>query len=224
MGMRKRIRWSANLAYVIGLIASDGTLSKDKRHIDFTSKDLDQIHNYAKILKLKNKIGIKRGGDYPLNICYRVEFGDVVFYKFLLKIGLTPNKSKSIGNLLIPHKYFIDFLRGSLDGDGYTYSYFDSKFPKSFRLYTGFVSASYKHLVWINLQIKKNCDIQGTIHYSKGAFKLVFAKKNSIILLNKIYYKSKLICLPRKHSKIVKALGIIAKQTCGCGEMVYAQP
>jgi len=51
--------WSNNLAYAVGLIATDGSLSKDGRHINLTSKDLGQIQNFAKILNLKNRIGIK---------------------------------------------------------------------------------------------------------------------------------------------------------------------
>ena len=53
-------KWTGGLAYIIGLITSDGCLSKDGRHIDFTSKDLDQIQNFTKILGLNNKIGIKK--------------------------------------------------------------------------------------------------------------------------------------------------------------------
>lgn len=34
-----KIKWSPKFAYCIGLITSDGNLSKDGRHISFTSKD-----------------------------------------------------------------------------------------------------------------------------------------------------------------------------------------
>ena len=47
--------WSENLAYAIGLIATDGSLSNDGRHLNFTSKDIDQIQTFAKIRKrIKN--------------------------------------------------------------------------------------------------------------------------------------------------------------------------
>ncbi len=111
------IVWTPNLAYVIGLIATDGNLSKDGRHIDFTSKDIEQIQNLIKILDLKTKIGIKSSGTSNRKY-YRTQFGNVKFYKFLLYIGLTPAKSKTLGKLKIPDKYFADFLRGHLDGDG----------------------------------------------------------------------------------------------------------
>lgn len=50
------MQWNVNLAYAVGLIASDGCLSKDGRHIDLTSTDIDQIQTFARILKLSNKI------------------------------------------------------------------------------------------------------------------------------------------------------------------------
>src|SRR3972149_12282508 len=94
-------RWSPKVAYAIGLITTDGCLSKDGRHIDFTSKDLEQVQNFSKALGLTNKIGLKSSG-FSNKKYYRIQFGNVKFYRFLLKIGLTPSKSRSIGNLKIP--------------------------------------------------------------------------------------------------------------------------
>jgi hypothetical protein len=34
-----KIKWNSEISYGIGLIATDGSLSKDGRHITFTSKD-----------------------------------------------------------------------------------------------------------------------------------------------------------------------------------------
>ena len=52
------IKWSSNFAYAIGLLASDGSLSKDRRHISFVSKDKNQILNFLNCLKIKLKISI----------------------------------------------------------------------------------------------------------------------------------------------------------------------
>ncbi len=117
-----KIKWSPNFAYAIGLIATDGCLSKDGRHIILVSKDVDQLNNFKSCLSLENKIGTTVSG-YNGKSYTRIQFGDVLLYKFLLSIGLTPAKSKTIGKLKIPEIYFFDFLRGVLDGDGYAYSY-----------------------------------------------------------------------------------------------------
>ncbi|MDO8618977.1 MAG: LAGLIDADG family homing endonuclease [Candidatus Daviesbacteria bacterium] len=207
------MRWSGNLAYVVGLITTDGSLSNDGRHIDFTSKDLEQIQNFIKILKLNNKIGLKSSG-YSDKKYFRVQFGNIKFYRFLLKIGLTPKKSKTLNKIIIPDRYFRDFLRGHLDGDGYTTSFWDSVYKNSFRLYMGFVSASGAHLEWISNQIKSLYNLHGSLRYSKQActFQLKYAKNSSIKLIDILYYQSDLPSLTRKRFKIEKALSIIRKQ------------
>ncbi|HUD44101.1 MAG TPA: LAGLIDADG family homing endonuclease [Patescibacteria group bacterium] len=214
------MRWSSDLAYVVGLITTDGSLSIDGRHINLTSKDKEQIDTFAKILHLNNKVEFKISSYNPNGLYYQIQFGNVKIYRFLLDIGLTPNKTKTLSSLLIPDKYFADFLRGHLDGDGYTYSYWDKRWKSSFMLYTGFVSASKKHLEWINEKIKKLYGIEGRIGYSgKSVFQLKFAKNSSIKLLKNIYYSPTISCLSRKRFKIQSALAIIS--TCGCAEMVY---
>lgn len=133
--------WSGGLAYVIGLLTTDGSLSIDGRHINLTSKDIDQIKTFARILNLKNKIGNKYSSYIQEKKYFQIQFGNVKFYRFLQNIGLTPNKTKTLKSLRIPDRYFADFLRGHLDGDGCTYSYWDRRWKSSFMLYTTFVSA-----------------------------------------------------------------------------------
>lgn len=205
--------WSANLAYVVGLITTDGSLSKDKRHINLTSKDIEQINNFKNILNLKNKIGEKVGSYGGSNTCYYIQFGNVKFYRFLIGIGLMANKTKKLHRLDIPDNYFSDFLRGHLDGDGYTNSYWDKRWKSSFMLYTGFVSASKRHLEWLQSKILDLFDISGKINFNgKSTYHLVYAKKASVKLISKMYYSDKVICLSRKRFKIETALGIIHKQ------------
>lgn len=209
--MRKEIRWSKNLAYAVGLLTTDGCLSKDGRHIDLTSKDIDQLQTFAKILKLKNKIGLKTSG-FSSKKYFHIQFGNVKLYRFLVKIGLTPAKSKTLGALKVPPRYFADFLRGCLDGDGYTYSYWDPRWKSSFMLYTGFVSASLEHLEWLNTEIERLFKVKGIIRFGTRAYLLKFAKNASVKLLKEIYYRDNLVCLKRKRFKIQAALDIIRKQ------------
>jgi len=204
------MRWSGNLAYAIGLITTDGSLSKDRRHINLTSKDKEQITNFAKVLNLKNKIGLKYSSYTHQKKYYQIQFGNVKFYKFLERIGLFPNKTKTLGKLKIPKIYFADYLRGHLDGDGCTYSYFDPRWKNSFMLYTTFTSASKKHLEWLRNRIKDLYGIEGKIGFQgKSTYNLRFAKKSSILLLKKMYYHKKVLCLGRKRLKVCHALSII---------------
>ncbi|MBI4028876.1 MAG: hypothetical protein HY376_00725 [Candidatus Blackburnbacteria bacterium] len=206
------MKWTANLAYAVGLITSDGCLSKDGRHIDFTSKDIDQIRTFAKILGLSNKIATKSSGSPNNKLCYRIQFGSISFYHFLVDIGLTPRKSKTINALNIPDLFFADFLRGLFDGDGYTYSYWDKRWKHSFLLYLGFVSASKKFLAWIQSTTVRLYNVSGALKFERGStYSLKFAKRESIVILQKIYYQPNLPHLKRKYSKIQHCLGIIGK-------------
>jgi len=205
-----RIEWSPLLAYAIGLITTDGCLSKDGRHIDMTSKDLEQIKTFLECLGLKNKIGRKVSGSTN-RYCYRVQFGDVLFYKFLLSIGLSPGKTKILKDVDIPQKYFWDFMRGHFDGDGTFYSYYDSRWKSSFMFYTVFISASYSHIRWLQDEIFRLEKVKGHITHDKKktTYQLKYAKTDSLKILRKMYYIDDLCCLKRKRLKIEKALNII---------------
>lgn len=213
--------WSHDFAYAIGLITTDGCLSKDGRHIDLTSKDLEQIENFKRILKLSNKIGTKKSSTSSKRY-YRIEFGNIKLYKYLLSIGLCPKKSKVLGKLKVPDKYFPDFLRGCFDGDGYSYSYWSKQWPDSFVFYTGFASASIDYLEWMKIKVKKLYTIEGYIKVggNKAERLLMFAKYSSIKLINIMYYSNKVVCLSRKKFKIDSTLGIIQRQA-GVVKLVY---
>ena len=205
-----KIKWSTKFAYAIGLITTDGNLSKDGRHINFTSKDRDLAELYTRCLDINNKIGRKARGYSKEKKYSVVQFGDVLFYVFLLRIGLSQNKSKTLGKLKIPNKYFFDFLRGHFDGDGCFYSYWDPRWRSSFMFYTTFLSASKNHVDWLQEEIYKRLKIKGHITKAKSdsVFCLKYAKSDSMKLLPKLY-KNKKILLKRKYLKIKQALGIL---------------
>lgn len=207
-----KIKWSPKFAYALGLLATDGNLSKDGRHLDFTSNDIEQLDNFIECLGIKIKISYKISG-FTHKKSPHIQFGDVIFYKFLVALGFTPAKSKTIGIIKIPGKYFFDFLRGSLDGDGTFYSYWDPRWKSSFMFYTEFISASKKHIDWLREEIFKRLKINGHITKTKkdSVYQLKYAKGESLRLLPRIYYDNKAICLSRKKDKIRKALQINAR-------------
>lgn len=200
--------WSPELAYAVGLITTDGCLSSNKRHIIFTSKDMEQIENFKSALGIKNAHGFTRN---PRSVAYRIQYGNVQFYDWLLKIGLSQRKSLTLGPISVPDEYFIDFLRGHLDGDGsistYTDFYNTKKNPKYIykRLFVKFISASKDHIDWLHEKIIKNVGVKGAVHVSKitkvnqnPIHMIKFAKKESLILLSKIYYSDNILALSRK--------------------------
>ncbi len=201
-----KIEWSPEFAYAIGLIVTDGSLSKSGRHIDFTSKDLQLVETFQQCLGTTLKVSKKSSGTVRKKKYYRVQIGDVLFYRFLESIGMSTNKSKTITVVDVPDRFFFDFLRGHFDGDGCFYSYWDKRWKSSFMYYLVFNSASLQHIEWLQRQVDRLAGVSG--HISKSGrpkstlYALKFAKSDTGILLKKMYYKDDLPCLKRKYLKI----------------------
>ncbi len=204
---RVNCSWSGDFAYVIGLFASDGNLSPDLRHLTLTSKDIDMVLTAREILGITNKIGTKARGGSMEKKYFVLQFGDKNFYEFLLSIGLTPAKSKTLGPLAIPKEYFMDFFRGCIDGDGSigSYSHPESKHPQ---IRLRLCSVSTPFLVWA-LEMLQGCTAitGGAILPGKRVYSLSFGKADSLILLRSMYHTDSLPALERKR--------LIAKQILG---------
>ena len=118
-------KFSSNLAYAIGLITTDGCLYSDQRHISLVSADKQLIETFNKCLGKTNRITINPRSSLSKNDSYRVQIEDVKLFRWLSTIGLFPNKSLTLGKIKINDRFFPDFLRGHLDGDGSIVSYED---------------------------------------------------------------------------------------------------
>lgn len=193
-------KWTPEFAYVVGLIATDGNLSNDGRHISITSKDYEIPDMMRKVLKLSNSIGKKARGGSRDKKYFRLQFGDINFYEFLLSMGLTPKKSKTLREMAIPHAFFADFLRGCIDGDGSIDSFMhpESTLPQ---LRVRLVSASSHFLKWIHNTTRSLFGVRGGSLYilpRKSVHVLHFAKADSRIILQKLYYTRTVSALSRK--------------------------
>ena len=197
-----KIHWSANFAYAIGLIATDGCIYKNGRHISLTSLDVEQLINFNKALEIDVKISTKQGirGIF----CTHVQFSDVLFHQFLVSIGITPAKSKTINTIKVPKKYFFDFLRGCFDGDGSFYSYYDKRWKSSFMFYLTLASASMDFLSWIREELSERLGVTGHVSSAKNhsTSQLRYAKKEAMEIIKKMYYNDEVLCLSRKRKKI----------------------
>ena len=67
-----------DLWYLVGLIATDGCLSSDGRHIDITSKDYNLLYKLNDRSALCHKIGIKNKGQK--NQAYYLGFSNKNLY------------------------------------------------------------------------------------------------------------------------------------------------
>ena len=102
------LEWTADLAYVVGLIATDGNLSRKPGRMSIMSNDTDLLDLVRRRLDLRVAIMPHRGG-YG-HRCHRIVWSDWRFFGWLVTIGLTPAKSLTLGPLAVPDEYFPDFI------------------------------------------------------------------------------------------------------------------
>ena len=185
---RKEIDWSNDLAYLIGLIASDGSITKDKPEIRFSTTDKELKNNFSDIVS--NLLTGKELNYYEHNyrddkIEYGAKFTHRKFYQFLLNIGIMPNKSHKLAKIKVPNKYFFHFLRGEFEGDGYVST-------RRGRLLSGITSGSGSFLKWIDSTIKQLSSISGGgIYEQDTVFELSYYHNDSLTLYRKLYDDSK---------------------------------
>jgi hypothetical protein len=217
-----KFKWTPDLAYIVGLLTTDGNLSPDSRHVTMLSSDTQLLRTFCSCLDLPKKsikerspTGFGKNPNYNYRPSYRVQFSRVQLYHWLTTIGLFPNKTYTLGKIKVPDKYFRDFLRGWFDGDGSIFTYTDyyntKKNPKYVyqRLYVKFTSVSIKHLSWLLKTIRRLTKLKGTLIVKKpqkgrknriSIGEIKFSKKEAIKLLSWIYYRPRLPCLERKYN------------------------
>lgn len=194
-----------HLWYVVGLIATDGNLSSNGRHINITSKDRDYLFLVRDALGLHCEIGRKANGSIREKKYSVLQFSDVIFYEYLKSIGLFPRKSLTLGKLTIPQKYFPDFFRGVIDGDGCISTWIHK--TNGYRQWSLFiVSAASVFISWLKFEAEDYFDVRGRLYTSLDKGKknpinrLKFGKLAAKVIINQTYYDGAL-CLERKDLK-----------------------
>jgi len=110
------LTWSDEMAYLVGLTATDGCLITGRRAINFKSGDRQLVEMYLRLLGRKNRV--KSHPTANGGVAYFRQFHDSRLYEWFKSVGLTPRKSLTIGALSVRAGLFIALTRGLLDGDG----------------------------------------------------------------------------------------------------------
>lgn len=110
------LEWSDEMAYVVGLTATDGCLFSGRRKLNFTSCDRELVATYLRLLGRSNRV--KEAPTRNGGIVYFAEFHDSRLYEWFRSVGLTPRKSLTLGGISVPDRFLVPLTRGLLDGDG----------------------------------------------------------------------------------------------------------
>jgi hypothetical protein len=182
------------LWYIVGIFVTDGNLSKDGRHLNITSKDKEFIYKIKEELHLGNKVTIKHRSKEDIRPYYFLQFGNIEFYKFLLSIGLTPNKSLILKDIKVPSEYMKDFIRGVIDGDG-SIDRWINNFNKVEQWGLRINSGAPIFSSWVKDIIENSFSVKGKIYEYTGSnkphaiFIVKFGKLAAKTILKEVYYK-----------------------------------
>jgi intein-encoded DNA endonuclease-like protein len=197
------------LWYIIGLIVADGNLSSDQRHVNITSKDIDHLEKVKKALRLKCAVSMKSRDKEKHKIYGFLQFSDVKFFAYLQTIGLHPKKSLTLQALKIEKKYFVDFLRGVIDGDGCIRSWIH-KSNNHTQWSLSITSAAPIFSRWLLTTIENSFGVKGKMYTYDGKKNPIniikFGKLASKVILGTTYYAD-CLSLDRKHDLAKICLG-----------------
>ena len=202
------LTWTDRLAYAVGLAATDGNLSGDRRHVVFDSEDAQLVETFLACVGRPIHYGRRvtlTGGN-----CYRASFSDVELYRWFLAVGLTPAKSLTLGGIDVPDEFLFPVVRGLLDGDGSVVNFVHAPTKRLYpnyryeRLMAQFNSASRRHLEWLRDRLEPALGTRGYIEVTppkppKHEFnQLRYGKYASIKLFGLLYPDDRVPRLLRK--------------------------
>ncbi len=148
--------WSQEMAYVLGILYTDGCLSMSIHHgkkvtrrtpiISLAQKERELVGKVLVLIDCDAKIHYRKRRVYGERVCGAVYYFSLAcsaIYPDLVRLGLKPAKSLDIKFPQIPPQSVRHFIRGCWDGDGSVY----------FTRHKNYVTASF---------------YSGSLHFVKG--------------------------------------------------------
>lgn len=196
--------WSSEMAYVLGLLMTDGCLSRVKNgsyKISLCLNDKGLLGKVARVMESDHHITLSRHQEG----LYLFIFGREKMIQDLIKLGMKPRKSMDLKFPDVPEKYLRDFIRGVFDGDGSVF--FGKRSPK-FRLRSSFVSGSKNFIEAIENKLGVLGMPKRNIYQKKtknGILYMIRYYHNNSLKLFKILYKNSQngLFLERKYNKFL---------------------
>ena len=175
--------WSHSMAYVLGFIFADGNIVQTKRNTWFLSiqiTDKNILLKIKQLLKAQHKIS-KRKLIKNNKQLYRLQIGSKEICIDLMRLEVSPNKSKVMKFPIIPSVFFPSFLRGYFDGDGHVWV------GKNKKVITGFTSGSLGFLQKLKDALRGRGIKGGSIVSKARGFCLQYSMIDSLKLAEIMY-------------------------------------
>lgn len=195
--------WSDDLAWLLGLIWSDGCLFGNC--VNICAAERQHLEEVIRIIKMPNGIRPKNKGQH-----LSINFHSRKVADRLKAVGLMEAKSYTIKWPKLPKKYYGAFVRGVLDGDGSALLLKNRRNQQVADLQVSWYSAS----MWFSVSLFKwlrslglTAKISMPISAENPCFKISIYEQKSIKKLYSILYPNlSVACLKRKREKFDKWL------------------
>lgn len=195
--------WSFEMAYVLGLIITDGCVSGSGT-VSLSMNDKDLLEKVKQVMGSKHKItpSKRQKGLY----CFY--FSRKKLVRDLEKLYVVPRKSLAVKFPEIPQIYLPDFLRGVFDGDGSVF--FDPRRPK-FPIRSKFVSGSQDFIIGLQSNLEFLGMPKRTIYKQRTkngwSYMFIYGHKDSAKLFEILYKNNQNgLFLERKYKRFLVGL------------------
>jgi predicted DNA-binding protein YlxM (UPF0122 family) len=207
--------WSPEMGYVLGLIITDGCVSKTGT-ISLSMNDKELLEKVKKVLGSKHMIEPSK----HQKGLYCFHFSRDKLVRDLEKHCVVPRKSLVVKFPEIPQAYLADFIRGVFDGDGSVF--FDKRRPKS-PLRANFVSGSKDFIEGLQISLEFLGMPKRTIYRQKTkngwTYMFIYDHKDSTKLFSLLYKNAQNgLFLERKYNRFLEGLNKAQK-----GELLWME-
>lgn len=204
-------------AYILGLLASDGTITNSEEFGNYTIKlvlqqrDMDILEKIKEAIRTKADIKqytatskLPQGGTCISDLC-SLAIHSKPLVQQLEKYGIVPNKSLilCVDYTLIPEEFKKDFWRRLVDGDG-TFGVFGKKNIIGFNITTSVLMAEETQKEILKIFPNFHINIYQAIGCNENTTRFIITTQQDIAdFLNYIYKNSK-IYINRKYQRYLE--------------------
>ena len=191
-------------AYFLGFIVADGSVNSISNVIQITQKEPDILYEFKKYIKYEGGLVKSRNRDV-----FDIKISSSKMKSDLLKLGISPNKTMSVGYPLIPENLQNHFMRGVFDGDGCISIHHDKR-DNSNRGQVNICSGSFDFIKEYVDNMVKYCGVKkNNIRQPKGTYYVI--DWGGLLDVESFYgflYKDANIFLKRKKETYDKVMSI----------------
>jgi len=185
-------KWSPEMAYVLGLFASDGYMWRNKRgghFFAFQITDGDLLEKVRAVLGSDHRVAVLRRARKKWKTAYRIQIGSKEMFDDLQRLGLSQNKTKTLRYPKVPRSFLGDFVRGYFDGDGNVWvgEVHKDRKKRMTVIQCSFTCGSEDFLFCLHKRLQLHGCKGGSLFHSQRAWRLRYSVRDSILLYHLMY-------------------------------------